>query len=188
MTIKIFLDSEFLTSDMSPRGLYSLALAAETGEVFYAVNASLDITMSGLSDGSRQFMLDHVWPHLPGGSPEKFDRTHPLVCSYDSIREGVGRFFEDLSPTGEGNEDFTLHVRQGAQDVVRMHTLWNNDWSVMPRHVPRWADDMYRIIRDSGVPKEDLPVQDEGQAHHALHDALHEMRIIQFLEEKAVSL
>lgn len=162
------LDCEFLPGDLTPAGLVSIGLTAGPGRSLYAVNAEMDFA----EVLGNPFMREHVWPHLPLTADGFLIYNHPDVCSHAEIRQRVEAFFTELG------EDTTLWVYCGAQDVVRLHTLWGNDWSVMPETIPQWADDLARLRRLAGGAK--LPPH-TGRPHHALDDAEHQRRARTFL-------
>lgn len=162
------LDCEFLPGDLTPGGLVSLGLTAGPGRGLYVVNADMDVA----AVRRVQFQREHVWPHLPLTADGALDRSHPDVLGYAEIRRRVEAFFAELG------DDVTLWVYCGAQDVIRLHTLWGNDWSVMPETIPQWADDLARLRRLAGGMK--LP-QHTGRPHHALDDAEHQRRARAYL-------
>ncbi|WP_404949104.1 3'-5' exoribonuclease [Streptomyces sp. ARC14] len=162
------LDCEFLPGDLTPFGLVSIGLTAGPGRSLYAVNADMDVA----EVLSQPFMREHVWPHLPLTPDGALISSHPDVLSYTEIRQRVEAFFAELG------EDVTLWVYCGAQDVIRLHTLWGNDWSVMPETIPQWADDLARLRRLAGGVK--LPPH-TGRPHHALDDAEHQRRARAYL-------
>ncbi|AXI91394.1 hypothetical protein SAM9427_37135 (plasmid) [Streptomyces sp. ETH9427] len=161
--LDVDLDCEFLPGDLTARGLLSIGLSAGPGHTYYAVNAEMD-TAAVLR---RSWMREHVWPHLPLTAEGALNRSHPDVKSYHQIRDEVAAFFAELG------DNVTLWTYCGAQDVVRLHSLWGNDWSVMPDSVPQWADDLARLRRDAGGAP--LPAH-TGRQHHALDDAEHQRR------------
>ncbi|MET9528156.1 hypothetical protein [Streptomyces coeruleorubidus] len=165
---EVDLDCEFLPGDLSPHGLVSLGLTAGPGRTLYAVNADMDVA----AVQRVQFQREHVWPHLPLTADGVLDRSHPHVLGYEEIRWQVEAFFASLG------DDVTLWVYSGAQDVVRMHTLWRNNWSVMPDFIPQWADDLSRLRRAAGGVK--LPPHASRQ-HHALDDAEHQRQARAYL-------
>ncbi|MER6232545.1 hypothetical protein ABT169_25920 [Streptomyces sp. NPDC001616] len=165
---EVDLDCEFLPDDLTPAGLVSLALTAGPGRSMYVVNADMDVA----EVLRRPFMREHVWAHLPLTADGYLIRNHPDVYSYAEIRPKVEAFFAELG------DDVTLWVYCGAQDVIRLHTLWGNDWSVMPDSVPQWADDLARLRRLAGGAK--LPPH-TGRQHHALDDTEHQRQARAYL-------
>ncbi|MFC8640123.1 hypothetical protein ACFUC2_05105 [[Kitasatospora] papulosa] len=166
--LDVDLDCEFLPGDLSPRGLVSIGLTAGPGRSLYAVNAEMDFA----EVLGNPFMREHVWAHLPLTADGFLIRSHPDVLSYEEIRQRVEAFFAELG------DDMMLWVYCGAQDVVRLHTLWGNDWSVMPETIPQWADDLARLRRLAGGVK--LPPY-TGRPHHALDDAEHQRQARAYL-------
>lgn len=183
----LVIDTEFNRVDLSPHGLISIALVTEDAS-YYAVNWDLDINMPGLDGESVEWMRANVWKHLPGGQPDRFDRSHPDVKPYHVIRQEVDLFLRAACPTLNAKTDIELFANCGAQDVVRLHTLLaDNDFSKFGDWVPQGADDMYRLKRAAyrlGLPKGDLPVQDPQKAHHALWDAEYELDVIDYIRRR----
>jgi hypothetical protein len=179
----VSLDTEFIAPNLTKTGLVSLGLA--TGDDrFYAVNRDMDTTMEGLNRESQQWMRKNVWPHLPGWSPEEFDRSHMEVMAYEEIAVNVEAFFDRVMV--EVNDDIdkvVLFAHCGAQDLIRLRLLWNDDWSILPRSVPNWGDDVKRMRLAVHLRSEDLPEQDEATRHHALLDAVHELSVVRFIVE-----
>jgi len=189
----LVIDTEFNRVNLSPRGLMSIALVTPYAS-YYAVNRHMDTSMRGLDEQSCNWMLENVWPHLPGGHPNKFSSNwmHPDVKPYATIRREVDAFLRAACPTGIAKDDIELVANCGAQDVVRLHTLLShNDFSKFGPWVPQGADDMYRIKRAAyrrGVKKEELPVQDPQKAHHALHDAEYELSVVEYIRRRLSEL
>lgn len=182
----VVLDTEFLSYDLRPTGLVSIALVSEHAS-YYAVNAAMAVR--DLHRGSSaEFMKAHVWPHLPARGPYLLDYDHEDVKDYGTIRNEVDAFLKGACPTGNAKEDIELVVNCGAQDMIRLHTLLcNNDWSKMGSWVPKASDDMYRIKRSlcrAGHDLSGLPEQDPDTQHHALYDAMHELEVITLLRQK----
>ena len=185
----VVIDTEFNRVDFSPKGLISIALVTPHAS-YYAVNRDMDTDMLKLDEQSYNWLLENVWPHLPGGHPGKFwfNRLHHDVKPYDVIRREVDAFLRAACPTGVAKNDIELVANCGAQDVVRLHTLLaDNDFSKFGDWVPQGADDMYRIKRAAyrrGVKKEELPVQNPQKAHHALHDAEYELDVVEYIRRR----
>jgi hypothetical protein len=179
----ISLDTEFCKTDFSSTGTLSYALARE-GETFYAVNGDMDEYMPSLELPDRMWMRDNVWPHLPGGSPEDFDRDHGDVMTFDRIARKTEAFFERAVAEAMDDIDrIVLIAHCGAQDLVRLRMLWNEDWSILPRCIPNWGDDVKRLRLAAHMASEALPEQPERDRHHALKDAVHDLGVIRMLLE-----
>jgi hypothetical protein len=78
------------------------------------------------------FMMDNVWPSLPKphgerrfhGKWPRLDLTHPAVKTIPQIAEGVAGYFAATDA-----ETTHLWAWYGGQDICRLHSLWDNDWS-----------------------------------------------------------
>lgn len=198
----VYLDCEFLVNDFSPAGLISIGITTKEAS-YYAVNANMDQRAVQES----KWLRENVWNHLPtiwnrreSGiftidmlreifsfrrmNTSKLNMSHADVRPYSLIREEVGSFFRSAClPYGDSRDGLRMFANCGGQDIVRLHTLWSNDWSAMPRQIPRYLDDIERLIIDSGVSEDQLPQQPEDQKHHALMDAEYDQKVHQFLLE-----
>jgi 3' exoribonuclease, RNase T-like len=164
----VYLDCEFLPADPSTRGLVSIGLTDHEGVDYYAVNGDMDVAALL----AVPWMVDNVWPYLPRlvfGYDEPgrvLNHDDPAVQSIADIRAGVARYFADTDAT-----ETRLFAWYGGQDICRLHSLWDNDWSVMPDQIPRWFTEIEALIVNASHPtRPDLPKQDGGE-HHALADA-----------------
>lgn len=177
MTIRnVYLDCEFIPSDPTIGGLISIGLTDDQGRDYYAVNSYLDArTVS-----SHPWLSKHVWPYLPNcaadGLPTWLDIRHPDVKTPKQIRADLVRYFGDHGPAH-------LHCWYGGQDICRLHSLWDNDWSSMPEDIPRWFHEIQSLAYQAGDPQ--LPQQDGGE-HHALADAKYNRQLHEFLITRAV--
>lgn len=157
----VYLDTEFMRNDLSYRGLVSLALTDDQDNDYYAVNYAMDDKAVRDDD----WMRENVWPYLPHTEGGNFDYEHPDVRPWQKIRDEVADYFANTTATTT-----YLYANHGAQDIVRLHGLWNHDWSVMPETIPRWFTDIKGLIAASGIPAESIPPQ-PANAHHPLDDA-----------------
>jgi|SRR5690554_796118 len=158
----IHLDCEFMPADLSPTGLISIALTCQ-GHSFYAVNGAMNVRP--VLD--TPWMKENVWRHIPGD--RVLDTKHPDVHDYGAIRSGVESYFRQYA-----GKEFRLMTFCGAQDMVRLHTLWSNDFSRLPDEQLQWSDDLARVKRDDPERWATRPRQDPDTAHHALWDAVHQ--------------
>ena len=170
----VYLDCEFLPADPTTRGLVSIGLTDDQGVDYYAVNADMDVPALL----AVPWMVENVWPYLPRivfGYDEPgriLNHDDPAVQSIQDIRAGVARYFADTDA-----EETRLFAWYGGQDICRLHSLWDNDWSVMPDQIPRWFTELEALIVDASHPERpELPVQDGGE-HHALADARYNSRL-----------
>lgn len=164
----VYLDCEFLPAIPTTSGLVSIGLTDDQGVDYYAVNSGMNLPALL----AIPWMVDNVWPHLPRivfGHDEPgstLNSDDAAVQSIDDIRSGVAGYFADTAAT-----ETRLFAWYGGQDICRLHSLWDNNWSVMPDQIPRWFTEIEALIADASHPKRpDLPVQDGGE-HHALADA-----------------
>ncbi|MEE1812644.1 hypothetical protein [Streptomyces sp. BE133] len=176
MTVRnVYLDCEFLPADQSTNGLVSIGLTDDQGVDYYAVNSEMDIAALL----AVPWMVDNVWPYLPRivlGYDEPgriLNHDDPAVQSVEAIRAGAARYFADTDAT-----ETRLFAYYGGQDICRLHSLWDNNWAVMPEAVPRWFFDIKALAVQAGSPE--LPAQD-GSEHHALADARYNRAMHQYL-------
>jgi hypothetical protein len=181
MTVRnVYLDCEFLPADPTTAGLVSIGLTDDQGVDYYAVNAYTDVAALL----AIPWMVDNVWPSLPTardtswpGFETDLDRKDPAVKRLDDIRRDVAAYFADT------NADTThLWAWYGGQDICRLHSLWDNDWSQMPSQIPQWFNELETLRWQAGNP--DMPQQPSGQ-HNALADARHNRTMHHFLESLA---
>lgn len=158
----VYLDCEFLPADPTTDGLVSIGLTDNQGVDYYAVNADMDkVALHAIP-----WMVENVWPHLPlylkqtgDGWLSELDYDDPAVQSIKDIRAGVARYFADTDA-----DETRLFAWYGGQDICRLHSLWDNDWSVMPDQIPRWFTELEALIVDASLPEPVvLPVQDGGE-------------------------
>ncbi|MFB8182564.1 hypothetical protein ACFC8N_42575 [Streptomyces sp. NPDC055966] len=174
MTIRnVYLDCEFLPADPTTAGLVSIGLTDDRGVEFYGVNAEMDIA----AVTAVPWMVENVWSSLPTvhapGAFQALNLLHEDVLTIAGIRAGVARYFADT------DADTThLWAWYGGQDICRLHSLWDNDWSVMPDQIPRWFNELETLRWQAGNPE--MPEQPAG-LHNALADARHNRTMHQFL-------
>jgi hypothetical protein len=175
----LYIDCEFVPADLTSTGLLSMALVDDTGRTFYGINADADWNTAY----RIPFMRDHVLPHMPMIFVQEPSQQVVLdwtqdVMSYDGIRDSVTEFFGDWD-----RHDMTLYAWCGAQDLTRLHGLWNHDWSTMPDSIPHWLMDLEALADEHHIDMSEAPPQNEF-AHHALEDAMHDHHIHQFLKAR----
>ncbi|WP_167163070.1 hypothetical protein [Streptomyces sp. MBT27] len=156
---RVYLDCEFLPALTTTGGFVSIGLTDEQERDWYAVNAEMDFAAVMANPFQRQ----HIVPLLPLDASGALDLSHPDVKSLSQIRDEVTAYFDTGSDT-------VLYAYYGSNDLMRLHSLWDHDWSVMPGVVPCWLDDLKALSVRAGNPP--MPPQTSG-VHHALHDARH---------------
>lgn len=173
----VYLDTEFLPADPTTRGLVSIGLTDDQGIDYYAVNGDFDMK----AFKKIPFMMANVWPSLPKphgdrrfhGKWPRLDLNHPSVKRVGQIAEGVADYFAAT------DADTThLWAWYGGQDICRLHSLWDNDWSAMPSQIPRWFNELETLRWQAGNP--DMPEQPSG-LHNAIADARHNRAMHHFL-------
>ncbi|MFF5206153.1 hypothetical protein [Streptosporangium sp. NPDC000396] len=158
---RVYLACEFLPADPTVRGLISIGLTDDAGRDYYAVNNDMDFT----AVLNVPWMVDDVWPCLPrctaDGYPYLLDRIHPDVKLIKEIRDEVETYFACGPP------ETHLYAACGGQHICRLHSLWDNDWEVMPPAVPRWFHELRSLVVQAGNPP--LPKQPRGKRHALTH-------------------
>lgn len=178
----VSLDTEFIANNLTSAGTLSIGLASEEHRA-YAVNGSADTEMRGLDLESREWMLDNVWPLLPGGAPKDFDRSDSTVATPEGIAVLVEHFFSKVMEEVNHDMDKVVVVAlSGAQDMVRLHGLWDHHWASMPRVIPTWFRDIADMRRRAHVRSEQLPARVTPE-HHALLDAVHQLDQVRYILE-----
>jgi len=173
----VYLDTEFLPADPSLSGFVSIGLTDDDGAEYYAVNRDFDMK----AFKKIPFMMDHVWPSLPKphgdrrnfGKWPRLDVTDRAVKTIPQIAQDVADYFADTHAT-------TTHLWAwyGAQDMCRLHSLWDNDWDRMPRQIPQFFHELETLRWQAGNPP--MPEQPSG-LHNALADARHNRTMHHFL-------
>lgn len=188
-TRRTFLDCEFDPRDMSLTGLLSLGVTDDAGHDYYAINA--DANLDSLLD--HTFIVENVLPHLPvimrrntthastgaRGLLRRRRRQHQRADRVSAIEWDTSHpHYQYVRPAQEIAADLERYFQApaapeliayyGAQDICRLHSLWNNDWAVMPTCIPRYFTDLQVLADQLGISQ--LPCQ-QSTAHHALDDA-----------------
>lgn len=187
---RVYLDCEFVPAIATNRGLVSIGLTDNQGRDYYAVNAEMDYA----AVQAHPFLREHVWPMLPRTPALGLDRAHRDVKPLSQIRHDIAAYFAPSFGAGtardraatliahpallaepvDGKDEAAqaaraeLYAYYGAADLARLHGLWDNNWSDMPRAIPRWYYDLKALAAQAGNP--DLPAKNADQ-HHPLGDA-----------------
>jgi hypothetical protein len=174
----VYLDCEFLPADPTTRGLVSIGLTDDQGVDYYAVNADMDTT----AVLAVPWMVNNVWPYLPRTMPGVpghrglLDYDDQAVRPLETIRRDIAAYFARTDAA-----ETRLYAYYGGQDICRLHSLWDNDWQVMPEAIPRWFTELEALIVEAGRPP--LPTQKDGE-HHALADARYNRQLHEFVSRK----
>jgi hypothetical protein len=168
----IDIDCEFL-EDGRTIELISIALVAEDGSEFYAINE--DMPLGRIAQ--HKWLMTHVMPYLPltAGPDGPWDTEHPdiqFVLPREAIAEGARKFITRYT-------DPCLWADHGAYDHVVLAQLFG-PMMALPHGVPMWTADTRQEARRLGNPRE--PQQLSG-LHHALMDARHQQSVRRFLRD-----
>lgn len=175
--MRINYDTEFL-EDGRTIGLISIALVADDGREYYAVNADMPQIEIALHD----WLMANVVPSLPVidrdlakyagfDNPLGLDLDSPLIKPHRVIAEEVSRFIFKTP-------DSELWAWYGAYDHVVLSQLWGRMID-HPSWVPMWTNDLKTEWLRLGKPE--MPEQAEGE-HNALQDARYNKVMGDFLK------
>lgn len=176
---KIYYDSEFL-EDGKTIELISIALVAEDGREYYAVNRDMPVRRIKESP----WLMANVVPSLPKAHGDRrmtqpkswlFDYASPMVKRREVIADGVRDFIQ-------ATPDVQLWASYGAYDHVVLAQLWGSMID-LPDGVPMWTNDLQQEAARLGLSDADLPRQPDGH-HNALADARHNKVVAEFLASK----
>lgn len=173
--VKFFYDTEFI-DDGKTIDLISIGIVGEDDREYYAVNACVDERKIL----NHHWLPENVWPYLPQtfiysyrlGNGTRviptLDRTHDSVKPINAIASEVARFL-----LGEDYENQTeaptveLYGWCCGYDHVVLAQLWG-PLTNAPIGIPYLTYDIKYLCHTMGNPR--IPKQ-EGNEHHALHDA-----------------
>lgn len=193
--MRFFYDLEFL-EDGEMIDLISIAIRAENGDEYYAVNSDMPVNRIGAHD----WLAKNVVPHLPIETSDQdviseyfmknrhFSEYDPLEFTLDlkdrdvkpiwMIAREVAQFFESTLRT-KPFDDIELWADYGAYDHVRLMQLWGPMMD-KPQLLPMYTNDLQQLWRAKGRPSP-LPEQDKETQHHARYDALYDQDLFDFL-------
>ena len=179
---RVYLDCEFLPNVGELYGLLSIGLVDDKGNTLYKVNRNAYWNTAR----NITFHRENTLPHIPlvdsAGGGYFIDRTAPEGATPGQIQIEVAKFFE-----GYDRHETCVYAWCGAQDLYRLHSLWNHDWVDMPDTIPHWFYDLEAIMQEHDIPKTILPAQDEATRHHALYDAIHDEAVHHAMMEYLVN-
>ncbi|MEU0941080.1 3'-5' exoribonuclease [Embleya sp. NPDC005971] len=180
--MRVTYDTEFI-EDGHNIGLISIALVAEDGREYYAVNRN----MPASEIRRHPWLMDNVVPSLPQGHGDRrnhmpkhwlFDYEDSTVKRARDIAHEVRRF---LTAT----PDLELWAWYAAFDHVALAWLWG-PMSNLPDGIPMWTADIRQECARLGLTDDDMPQQEDG-VHNALADARHNLVRMRFLDQVAAS-
>lgn len=174
-------DTEFI-EDGSTIDLISIAIVAEDGREYYAVNADMPIDRIREHD----WLMQNVVPFLPMvevpalGSDTIVpipDTSNLQVKPHSRIAQEVLEFL------AAGEHEPELWAFFGAYDHVVYAQLWG-PMAELPGGLPMRTRDIADAL-DTFDGWDERPRQDEGTAHDALEDARNVMATLRYIDEVA---
>lgn len=167
-------DWEFFEDGETIRPI-SVGLASSDGDEYYAVFKGAR-TLCARSPWLQQY----VEPHLVGINMRE------VLKSHDKIAKEVKDFIRS-------KEDPHLWAWYGAYDHVALAQTLGGRMIHLPAGIPMFTNDIKTIealIHRRGNPGRDWlkgnqPVQDPRTLHHALYDAKHDLKLLEFFIEYA---
>jgi hypothetical protein len=168
--MRFFYDTEFL-EDGKTIALISIAIVAEDGSEYYAVNSQAPWGRIK----KHPWLMENVVPHLPHGHGDwrnhmprnwAVDFADSRVKPKKQIAEEVALF---LRGPVEPWWPIELWAWYAAYDHVALAQLWGRMID-LPEGIPMWTNDLRQEVARLGDP--DLPAQKGGE-HDALADARH---------------
>jgi hypothetical protein len=174
--VRFCLDTEFIEDGRTIK-LISIGIAAEDGDEYYAIDASIAPIFDQVL--RHPWLAEHVVPHLPTvhtGPPYgiQLDLGHPSVKMRYTIAQEVRAFLVDRIP----GEPVELWANYGAYDHIALCQLWG-PMVDKPEGIPMFTHDLQQRWEDLGRPG--LPEQRGGE-HHALDDARYDWEILHTLD------
>ena len=162
--MNFFLDTEFIESGSTkPITLISVGIVAEDGREYYAVSNKFK------DEDCNDWIKKNVLPHL-GDVPRKSLRD--IACDLiDFVNRGVT--LPDYAPP-------VFWGYYADYDWVVFCQLYGRMID-LPRGLPMWCHDIKQEMWRRGLKREDLPQQDEVEAHSALADAHWNRRALEFI-------
>src|SRR5690606_4996615 len=135
---RIGFDCEFIPNDLTNAGLLSMAFYDDMGNRLYMINSEADKPIAK----RIPFLREVVMPHIERGTGD------PMYSGPVGMRMAVLDFLNLHNPALFRPK---LYAWCGAQDMVRLHGLWNHDWSIMPRVVPHSFTDIEELLFRYGI-------------------------------------
>lgn len=174
-------DTEFL-EDGRTIDLISIAIVAEDGREYYAVNSDMPIHRIR----KHKWLMENVVPFLPmryvpiihkGITVPLPDTDDPRVKPHHQIAQEVLDFL------AAGEHDPELWAFFGAYDHVVYAQLWG-PMAELPSGLPMRTRDVADAL-DTFDGWNDRPQQDKRTAHDALADARNVMETLHYIDEVA---
>src|SRR6267378_708916 len=178
--MNIYYDCEF-NEDGNTIDLISIGLVRADGTSYYGISSEFDWYKAV----GNAWLAEHVLPHLPlvktavtpFHTEMLLDYRHRDVKYKYQIALEVREFIRKTP-------DPILWAYYGAYDHVALAQLWGRMID-LPEGVPMYTNDIMQKLRTMGVSKDMLPKQTANE-HNALHDALHNKAMFEYLDRIVV--
>lgn len=170
--MRFFYDTEFL-EDGRTIELISIALVAEDGREYYAVNRGMPWAKIERHD----WLMRNVVPYLPLAEGNAI-RPH---WEHESVKWKTAIANEVLAFLLHDQTEPELWAWYASYDHVVLAQLWGRMID-LPRRIPMYTNDLRQEHYRLGSPK--MPKQSEKE-HHALADARHCKVMYDFLQKHA---
>lgn len=186
---RVFYDTEFIENGRTI-DLISIGLVDEDGDKLYLVNQQ----MPTQAIFQHEWLMQNVVPALPllgRRINTDVDPTYPygvfaidtepnFVQPLDAISQMVKAW---LLMKAETHGPIELWADYCAYDHVRLAQLWG-PMSVLPEGIPMYTNDLRTFASMLTVSDRELPPH-TGRQHHALDDAIQDMRVFEYLMKDA---
>lgn len=161
--------------------LISIALVADDGRTYYAVNRDMPVRRIR----KHKWLMQNVVPSLPKGhGDERLHMPKSWLFNYrDSAVKHEQRIAAEIAAFIQATDDVEMWANYGAYDHVRLCWLWGLMID-LPKGVPMYTNDIQQEARRLGIPWDALPQQESGE-HNALADARHNQTVRRWLAEQA---
>lgn len=167
--MRYFLDTEFNTVPFDGfNSLISIAIVAEDGREFYAVNRDMDMR----TIRHNKWLMDNVVDKLEGPADPVWMHRNQII---DGIEKLIG---DDTSPQ--------IWAYYGAYDWVLLCELFGGMLTLSGRNPewPMYVRDLKMLVDLLDFPKSLRPDDPENE-HHALADARWNLLLFKSMEEGA---
>jgi len=173
---RVFLDCEFIPERTDNAGLLTIGMTDNNGNSCYLTNRQADWAHAHTIPFMRLAVLPKIFCASTGqGAADVENWPDHEASTILEMRSVVADYFL------LGGAPKTTYAWCGASDLFRLQGLWNHNWTMMPRQIPHWFQDLEGLLQIYGISESDLPVQGQGK-HHALADAHHDKAVYDYIE------
>jgi hypothetical protein len=165
--LRLFFDTEFLEINEPGRTrveMISIGIVREDGQSLYLENSDFDWDRPEVDP----WLVENVKPHLAGAGSESW-------ASPQQMRERI------LDLVGDRTPEWWAYV--AAYDWIALISLFGT-LVERPAGWPIRCRDLKDPIEQSGLTKDQLPLQDPSTAHDALADAKWNLAVWQHIQRR----